>query len=290
MSKITPFLWYDTQALEAAKFYTSIFANSKIHGQEQFENSGPDENQTVQIVSFNLNGLEIQAMNAGPLFKFNPSISFFVKCATHEEVDRLYNQLIEGGSALMELWKYDWSERYGWIVDRFGLNWQIMYQEWCETTADITPCLLFANANFWKAEKALNLYTSLFKNSSIEHCQKYPAGEFAWKILYSECTLDGSHLILMDGPGSHDFVFNEAFSLLVDCVDQAEVDYFWNGLIADSGEESQCGWLRDACGVSWQIVPRALGECMSRDTSGNVMKAMLGMKKLIVSELEAAVN
>lgn len=103
MSKITPFLWYDTQALEAAKFYTSIFANSKIHGQEQFENSGPDENQTVQIVSFNLNGLEIQAMNAGPLFTFNPSVSLFVKCPTHEEVDRLYNQLIEGGSALMEL-------------------------------------------------------------------------------------------------------------------------------------------------------------------------------------------
>lgn len=90
----------------------------------------------------------------------------------------------------------------------------------------------------------------------------------------------------MDGPGTHEFVFNEAFSLMVDCADQAEVDHFWNGLIADSGEESQCGWLRDIAGVSWQIVPKALGECMSRDTSGNVMKAMLGMKKLIVSELE----
>lgn len=95
MSKITPFLWFDTEALDAAKFYTSIFPNSKIHGQEQFENSGPDENQTVQIVSFNLNGLEMQAMNAGPLFKFNPSISLFVKCKTREEVDAHYNKLIE---------------------------------------------------------------------------------------------------------------------------------------------------------------------------------------------------
>lgn len=95
MSKITPFLWFDTEALEAAKFYTSIFPNSRIHGQEQFENSGPDENQTVQIVSFNLNGLEMQAMNAGPLFKFNPSISLFVKCKTHEEVDTYYQRLIE---------------------------------------------------------------------------------------------------------------------------------------------------------------------------------------------------
>lgn len=93
----------------------------------------------------------------------------------------------------------------------------------------------------------------------------------------------------MEGPGSHDFVFNEAISLLVDCADQAEVDHFWNGLIADEGEESQCGWLKDTCGVSWQIVPKALNECLSRDTSGNVMKAMFGMKKLIVSELEKAV-
>jgi predicted 3-demethylubiquinone-9 3-methyltransferase (glyoxalase superfamily) len=140
--KITPFLWFDTEALDAAKFYTSIFPNSKIHGQEQFENSGPDENQTVQIVSFNLNGLEMQAMNAGPLFKFNPSISLFVKCKTREEVDDYYNKLIEGGSALMALGKYDWSDHYGWVADKYGLTWQIMLQE-AEIITLITPCLLF---------------------------------------------------------------------------------------------------------------------------------------------------
>lgn len=94
----------------------------------------------------------------------------------------------------------------------------------------------------------------------------------------------------MDGPGTHEFAFNEAVSLLVDCHDQAEVDHFWNGLIADTGSESQCGWLYDTCGVSWQIVPKALNECLSRDTSGDVMKAMFEMKKLIVSDLEAAVR
>ncbi len=129
MPKITPFLWYDRQALEAAKFYTSIFPHSNIHGQEQFENTGPDEKQTIQIVSFDLNGLEIQAMNGGPMFQFNPSISFFVKCATHEEVNNFYNKLIEDGSAMMPLGSYDWSPRYGWISDKYGLNWQIMFQE-----------------------------------------------------------------------------------------------------------------------------------------------------------------
>jgi predicted 3-demethylubiquinone-9 3-methyltransferase (glyoxalase superfamily) len=290
MTKITPFLWYDKQALEAARFYTSIFPNSSIHGEEQFENSGPDEDQTVQIVSFELNGLEMQAMNAGPLFKFNPSISFFVKCASREEVDTYYNKLMEGGSALMPLGKYDWSEHFGWVTDRYGLTWQIMLHDQWPIAQNITPCLLFTKDHFGKAGKALNLYTSLFQNSSIDTLQKYPTGEFEGKILFAECTLDGSRLILMDGPGTHEFAFNEAVSLMVDCADQAEVDHFWNGLIADTGAESQCGWLFDIAGVSWQIVPRALGECFARDTSGNVMKAMLGMKKLIVSELEAAVR
>lgn len=128
MSKITPFLWYDKEALEAAEFYTSIFPNSQIQGQDEFKNPDPYDN-TVQIVSFSLNGFEIQAMNAGPYFKPNPSISFFVKCATKEEVTHFYNKLIERGSALMALGKYDWSEHYGWVTDKYGFTWQIMYQE-----------------------------------------------------------------------------------------------------------------------------------------------------------------
>lgn len=287
--KITPFLWYDREALEAAKFYTSIFPNSEIHGQEQFENSGPDENQTVQIVSFRIANLEMQAMNAGPRFTFNPSISFFVSCPTREEVEWVHNTLIEWGSSLMPLGSYDWNPLYAWIADKYGLSWQIKLDETLSETM-IVPSLLFTQDNFWKAEEALNRYTSLFGNSSIDICEKYPSGPLEGNILYSECSLDGSRLILMDGPGEHGFVFNEAISFLVDCADQVEVDHFWNGLIADGGAESQCGWLKDACGVSWQIVPEALGECMSRDTSGNVMKAMLGMKKLVVADLEKAVT
>lgn len=176
MQKITPFLWFDTQAVEAAKYYASIFPNSKVHGVDNFNNSGPDEKTTVQVVSWNLNGLEMMGMNAGPYFKPNPSISFFVKCKTREEVDNYYNQLIEGGHALMELGKYDWSEHYGWIADKYGFTWQIMLQE-RDIIAPITPSLLYTHENFGKAEKALNLYTSLFKNSQIDTCQKYPAGE-----------------------------------------------------------------------------------------------------------------
>ena len=83
-------------------------------------------------------------------------------------------------------------------------------------------------------------------------------------------------------------MFNEAISLSVEPEDQAETDHFWNGLIADAGEESQCGWLKDACGVSWQITPKVLNDLQKIDKSGRVMHAMLGMQKIIVSEIEAA--
>ncbi len=92
----------------------------------------------------------------------------------------------------------------------------------------------------------------------------------------------------MEGPGEHGFVFNEAISLSVETADQAETDHFWNGLIADGGEESQCGWLKDSCGVSWQITPKVLNDLQKIDKSGRVMHAMLGMQKIIVSEIEAA--
>ncbi len=315
--KIIPFLWFDTQAIEAMNFYVSVFSNSRVNGVDSFDNSeavahvngvetfnnsGPDEKQTVDVVSWNLNGLEMMGMNAGPYFKPNPSISFFVKCATKEEVTHYYNKLIEGGSALMELGKYDWSEHYGWVTDKYGFTWQIMHDTTNTGTPTISPSLLYTGVNFGKAEKALNLYTSLFQSaplsrgvvedrgvSRIDVIQRYPEGsELAGKILYSECTLDGTKLIIMEGPGSHDFVFNEAISLSVETADQAETDYLWNGLIADDGEESQCGWLKDVCGVSWQITPKVLNELQKIDKSGRVMHAMLGMQKIIVSEIEAA--
>ena len=287
--KITPFLWFDTQALEAAKFYTSLFPNSHIAGQEEMENTGPEENQTVQIVTFDLSGLEISAMNAGPLFQFTPAISFFVKCATTEEVDTLWNALIVGGSVMMPIDKYDWSARYGWLRDKYGVTWQIMLHDQGEIEHKITPCFLFTQGVFGRAEEAVNLYTKLFKNSAIKFIQKYPAeAPDAGKILFSEFVLDGSPFIAMDGPGEHEFTFNEAISLVVDCEGQAEVDYFWDALTTNGGEESQCGWLRDRFGVSWQITPRALHELMGKDDSGRVMKAMMGMKKIDVAGLEAA--
>ncbi|GAB3660390.1 VOC family protein [Actinocorallia lasiicapitis] len=142
-----------------------------------------------------------------------------------------------------------------------------------------------------KAEEAAEFYTTLFDDSKILDVQPwadggpYPSGT----AMVVEFQLAGQRYQALNG-GSN-FTFNEAISLLVDCDDQAEVDRLWDALTADGGEESQCGWLKDRYGLSWQIVPRALQSCLAgpdREGAARAMQAMLGMRKLDVAALEAA--
>lgn len=141
-----------------------------------------------------------------------------------------------------------------------------------------------------QAEEAANLYVSLFPNSRITDCQRYgqagpgPAGT----VMTISFDLDGQPLTALNG-GPH-FQFTEAVSFSIDCVDQAEVDHYWNAL-SQGGRTSQCGWLKDRFGLSWQVVPRALKELMSGPDaarSQRVMAAMLQMKKIEVDKLQAA--
>jgi predicted 3-demethylubiquinone-9 3-methyltransferase (glyoxalase superfamily) len=145
----------------------------------------------------------------------------------------------------------------------------------------ITPFLWFDT----QAEEAMNFYVSLFKNSKVNGVSRGPDGN----VFTVSFELDGQDFTgLNAGP---QFKFNEAVSMYVDCEDQTEVDYFWNALIADGGEESMCGWLKDKYGLSWQIIPKQLGELMGdpdQEKSGRVMQAMLKMQKIIVADLQKA--
>lgn len=145
----------------------------------------------------------------------------------------------------------------------------------------ITPFLWFDT----QAEEAMNFYVSVFKNSKARDVSRGPDGK-AFTVSFE---LDGQEFMgLNAGP---QFKFNEAISMYVNCEDQAEVDYFWEKLTADGGEESMCGWLKDKYGLSWQIVPRQLGELMGDPDpvkSQRVMQAMLKMQKIIVADLERA--
>jgi len=274
-NQIHPCLWFDGKAKEAAEFYCSVIKNSKI------------TTNTPIVVTFELNGKKIMGLNGGPMFKINPSISLFISCETLDETNEIWNKLIaDGGKALMPIDKYPWSERYGWLQDKYGMTWQITVAVNEEKGLKITPSMLFNGKVFGKAEEAVKFYSSVFKNSTTEVMILYPDGDAnAGKVMFSEFNLDKYPIIAMDGPGEHDYTFNEGVSFVVSCETQDEIDLYWNKLTT-GGEESMCGWLKDKFGVSWQIVPSMIGELMSDPEKGNrVMQEILKMKKLDVEKL-----
>lgn len=127
--KITPFFWFDTQAEEAAKFYTSIFPNSKITQIARYSEVGPGPAGSVMTVGFELDGQPYTALNGGPLFQFNESVSFVVHCKTQQEVDHYWDSLIAGGAP----------SQCGWLKDKFGLSWQIVPDALIELMQDKDP-------------------------------------------------------------------------------------------------------------------------------------------------------
>ena len=129
MQKITPFLWFDSQAEEAARFYTSIFKNSKIVQVSRYGDAGPGPKGSVMTVAFELEGQQFTAMNGGPLFKFNEAISFVVNCKSQEEVDHLWARLTDGGEEGM----------CGWLKDKYGVSWQIVPTALVEMLNDPDP-------------------------------------------------------------------------------------------------------------------------------------------------------
>lgn len=299
MQKITPHLWFDSQAEEAAKFYTSLFTNSRIgrstrYGKAGFEIHHQPEGK-VMTVAFELEGQKFIGLNAGPLFKFTPAISFLVACLTQAEVDGLWEKLSAGGTVLMELGEYPFSERYGWTQDRYGLSWQVMLMGGHGITQKITPTLLFVGAVSGRAEEAIKLYTSVFSNAKIGEIFRYGNNEKPepeGTIKHADFTLEGQGFAAMDSALEHNFGFNEAISFLVSCEAQGEIDYLWEKLTEGGDPDAQvCGWLKDKFGVSWQITPAVLEEMLLDPDKAKVERvtaAFLKMKKLDIGGLKKA--
>lgn len=290
MQKITPHLWYDKEAIEAAELYTSLFKNSRIKNKSVIHDTPSGD---CDILSIELEGQEFMLISAGPYFKFTPAISFLVACENKEEVQALWDRLIPGGMALMELGEYPFSEKYGWLQDKFGLSWQIMHMGDREIKQKITPVMMFVGDNCGKAEEALDFYVSLFPNSDRKFNMRYEKGEEPDKegtLKHAAFTLAGQYFAAMDSAHKHDFSFNEAISLVVKCEDQAEIDHYWEKLSAVP-ESEQCGWLKDKFGVSWQITPKQMEQFMSsgdKEKVARVTQAFLKMKKFNIAELEKA--
>ena len=274
---IYPCLWFNQNAKEAAEFYCSVFNNSVI------------TEANPMVVMFESAGQKFMCLNGGPEFTFNPSVSFFVLCETEEEINRIWKDFLEGGSELMPLDKYDWSTKYGWVQDRFGISWQLSLDINGQVDQKFTPSLMFTGKQNGKAEQAVKFYTSLFDGSRIIGILRYVKGEneVEGNVKHAQFSLGKNVFMAMDSSFSHQFNFNEAISFVVECDTQDEIDYFWNKL-TEGGEEVQCGWLKDKFGLSWQIVPSILGKLMSDPAkSQRVIDAFMKMKKF---EIEKLVN
>lgn len=302
MQKITPFLWFDSQAEEAVNFYTSIFNNSKVDTITRYNEASAAASGrpagSVMTAAFELEGYSFTAINGGPEFKFNPSISFFLNFDPSKDknsrmkLDSIWEKLSEGGTPLMPLDKYPFSEHYGWIQDKYGISWQlILSNPDGEERPFIVPSLMFTGAVCGKAEEASDFYLSIFKNSKRGTIARYPAGMEKDKegtMMYTDFRIGDQWFAAMDSGWEHGFGFNEAISFVISCENQEEIDHFWNKLSADPQSE-RCGWLKDKYGISWQVVPAILPKLLKDGPkSQKVMQAILNMKKLSIAELEKA--
>ena len=290
MQKITPHLWFDKEAKEAAELYVSLIAGSKMKSVRTIHDTPSGD---CDIVSFELAGQPFMAISAGPLFKFNPSVSFQVKCQTKEEVDALWAKLSEGGKIHMPLGAYPFSERYGWTEDRYGLSWQLMFAGGSEIAQKITPALLFVGKVCGKTEEAINFYASVFRDPPPKILARYGQREEPDKegtVRYAQFSLRGQELAAMDSALEHKFAFNEAISFIVPCDTQEEIDDYWEKLSADPNAE-QCGWLKDKYGLSWQICPTIMNQMIGSDDPqkvARVTQAFLKMKKFDIAKLQRA--
>lgn len=297
--KITPNLWFDGKAEEATEFYVSTFDNTKLGTISRYdaaaaEASGQPEG-SVLTVDFELDGQRFVALNGGPAFTFNPAISFIVNCSTETEVDELWEQLSDGGEVLMPLDAYPFSDRYGWIQDRYGVSWQLILAdpdgEW---RPKFTPSMMFVGDNCGNAEAAMDFYTTIFTDTMMGQIARYGPDQDPDEegtIIYADFQLETHWFAAADSAQDHDFTVNEAISFIVHCETQQEVDYYWESLTADGGIEGECGWLTDKYGVSWQIVPTVLPEMLQDEDSAKahrVMEAMLDMKKIDIAGLKQA--
>lgn len=283
--KITPHLWFATEAVAAAQFYSTVFPDSEVTFISQIRDTPSGD---TDIVGFRIMGYDFRAISAGPIFTINPSISFHARCKTAEEVDEIWAKLSPGGFVMMELDEYPFSRRYGWVQDKYGVSWQVICMEG-DISQRIMPALMFTNDVCGQAEEAVNFYASVFPDAAAQILARYEEGEepdVAGTVKYAEFTLAGQVFSAMDSAWPHDFAFNEGVSLMVSCRDQEEIDHFWAKLSA-APEAEQCGWLKDRYGVSWQIVPENIAELLSRNPE-KTTPVMLEMKKIVIEDLVRA--
>lgn len=274
-NKIYPCIWFDGNAGEAASYYCTLFDHSYIR------------TETPMVVVFDIEGMRFMGLNGGPLYKPNPTVSFFMTFKSQERLDKAWKGLSAGGKIMMPLDLYEWSPLYGWVEDRYGVSWQLTMADPDAGAQPVIPALMFVGEQFGKGEEALRHYSRIFGSSGTPFIYRYPDSETlqAGKIAHAKFNLLGQEFILMDSGLFHDHTFTEGISLVIECQDQDEIDHYWNEL-SRGGSEGKCGWLKDTFGLSWQVVPAILPELMSDpEKAEGVMRAFRQMTKFEINKL-----
>jgi predicted 3-demethylubiquinone-9 3-methyltransferase (glyoxalase superfamily) len=277
--KITPCLWYNAQAKEAASLYCAAFSNAKITAQSPI------------VTEINVAGQSITLLDGGPTYKPNASISFYYNCESEDEFNRVWNAFTKEGTIFIAAAKYPWSEKYGWVSDKFGVSWQVGIMKQGQVLEKIIPCFMFTGDQYGNAEKAIAHYTTIFENAKVDSIQRYGSNELPdaeGKIKHAEILINNQRFMLLESAQSHGVEFSEGISFTIQCETQQQIDYYWEKL-TESGEESMCGWLKDKFGVSWQIIPTILGKLMSDPAkAGKAAQAFMSMRKLNIEQIVQA--
>ncbi len=296
MQKLSPCMWYSGNALEAAELYVSAFENSRVeHVARYLENDASPSHMPAGAplnVRFTLCGQEFNAINDGPFFTPNPSVSFFVDCERDTQMDALWDKLADGGSVLMEVGEYPFSKRFGWLADKYGVSWQVS----CSGQKQkITPYLMFTEKVCGKAEEAIRFYTDIFGCDIQPDIQRYGkdadgVNRIDGNVMFASFHIAHHGFIAADSAYPHGFTFSEGISFIVYCRDQAEIDTLWERL-TDGGKEQPCGWLKDKFGLSWQLVPHnieMLGDSSDIARAERVNAALMQMKRIDIQVLQNA--
>jgi predicted 3-demethylubiquinone-9 3-methyltransferase (glyoxalase superfamily) len=275
--RIFPCILMNGRGRAAAEHYITAFGNGQI------------TNDNEMMVKLELSGQPFHFLNVGYTDTPNASISFFAFCKNADVVKHAWSVLTQDGQIMMPLNQYPWNEQYGWVQDKFGVSWQLMVSEPVDEQFFL-PAMMFSQTQAGNAEKAMQTYSSIFPNASIHSINCYSPGEqdTTGFIKHGRFVINNYHLVAFDSSMPAMPVFNQGVSLAVLCDTQAEIDYYWEKLLADGGTEGQRGWLKDRFGVSWQIVHAKLAELVSDPVKGSkVVPAFFEMTKLDWEKLQS---
>lgn len=286
---LIPAVWCDGTMADQARAYAALFPGATIAGQAPADWAPEPGNPGALL---DLGGSPLMLIEGGPMYRPSPALSLFVQVETEAALRALWAGLAEGGMEMMPLDAYPWARLYGWVQDRWGVSWQLNLGPLAEVGARITPFLTFVGDQAGRARAALDLYARAFPDLVVAGVTDHDGSgpDPAGTIMHAQVALRGGAMMLSDSAHPHGWGFTPGMSLMVLCPDQAEVDRLWDLFLA-GGEPSRCGWLTDAFGVSWQIVPQVLHDIMTTgtpDQKARAVAAFLPMGRLDGPAIAAA--